>query len=84
MKRIVLSIVGWGFILLGVVGLFLPFLQGVLFILIGIMILSTQYGWARLLLMKMRKRFPKIARTTDVARTKVQAWMKHLSRRNAN
>lgn len=58
-KRILVLITGGGFMLLGIVGLVLPFLQGVLFILIGLMILSSQYAWARLLLLKLRKRFPK-------------------------
>jgi len=43
-KRIVVLIAGWSFILLGIVGLFLPFLQGVLFILVGIIILSAPYA----------------------------------------
>jgi uncharacterized protein len=42
-KRILVLIVGWGFILLGIVGLFLPILQGVLFILIGLIIVSSEY-----------------------------------------
>ena len=58
-KRIAGLIVGWSFIILGVAGLVLPFLQGVLFILIGLIILSSQYAWARLALAKLRKRFPK-------------------------
>ena len=45
-KRILLLIVGWAFILLGIIGLFLPVLQGVLFLLIGLMILSGEYVWA--------------------------------------
>ena len=35
-KRILLLMVGWSFILLGIAGLFLPILQGVLFLLIGL------------------------------------------------
>ena len=84
MKRILPGIVGWAFILLGIIGLFLPFLQGLLFILIGIVILSTQYGWARLLLMKLRKRFPKLGQTVTIAHEKVKTWMRHLFRRKMN
>lgn len=50
MKRIMILFVGWTFILLGIAGLFLPILQGVLFLLVGLMILSSQYAWARRLL----------------------------------
>src|SRR2546427_10937372 len=42
-KRVLVLIIGWSFILLGIVGLFLPILQGVLFILIGLIILSSEY-----------------------------------------
>jgi len=35
-KRLLALVVGWGFIALGIVGLFLPILQGVLFLLIGL------------------------------------------------
>ena len=43
LKRIAVIVIGWVFLLLGIAGLFLPILQGVLFILIGLMILSTEY-----------------------------------------
>jgi len=79
-KRIVVLIVGWSFILLGIVGLVLPFLQGVLFILIGLFILSSQYAWARLLLSKLRKRFPGIVRAAHIAAAKAAEWLKRIFR----
>jgi uncharacterized protein len=78
-KRILVLIAGWSFILLGIVGLILPFLQGVLFILIGLIILSSQYAWARLLLAKLRKRFPKIGRVADQGTARATTWLKRLS-----
>lgn len=60
-KRWLLLLTGWGFILLGIAGLFLPILQGILFLLIGLGILSSEYVWAHRLLQKLQKRFPKIA-----------------------
>lgn len=51
-SRIVLG----GFcLLLGVVGLFLPFLQGVLFLIIGLSLLSTESERARRLLEFLRE-----------------------------
>ena len=73
-KRVAIEIVGWMFILLGIVGLFLPVLQGILFLLIGLFILSTQYEWARRLLDKTRERFPKIAAQFDKAKEKASRW----------
>lgn len=60
-RRWLLLLSGWGFILLGIAGLFLPFLQGILFILIGLVILSGEYAWAHNLLQKVEQRFPKLA-----------------------
>ena len=78
-KRVLILIVGWGFLLLGIVGLFLPILQGVLFILIGLIILSSEYVWAHHLLTKLRDRFPKIGKVADQASEKAKAWMHRLS-----
>jgi len=37
---------GWGLLSLGVVGLVLPFLQGFLFLALGLFVLRHQYLWA--------------------------------------
>lgn len=38
---------GGAFLVLGVIGLFLPFLQGILFLIIGLTLLSTESEHAR-------------------------------------
>lgn len=78
-KRILVLIVGWGFILLGIAGLFLPILQGVLFLLVGLIILSSEYVWAHRLLTRLRERFPKIGRTADQATERATAWLRRIS-----
>lgn len=62
MKRIILEIAGWAFIALGIAGLFLPVLQGILFLLIGLTILSAEHHWARRWTGKLRQRFPEADR----------------------
>jgi uncharacterized membrane protein YbaN (DUF454 family) len=79
-KRVLVLVAGWSFILLGIAGLFLPFLQGVLFILVGLILLSSQYAWARLLLRKLRQRFPRIGRAADAATARAANWLQRLSR----
>ena len=69
-KRFAVISTGWVFILLGIVGLFLPVLQGILFILIGLVILSTEYHWARRLLGYVRERFPRLDRVIKAAHDK--------------
>ncbi|HEY1272696.1 MAG TPA: PGPGW domain-containing protein [Terriglobales bacterium] len=79
LKRVLLLIAGWGFLLFGIVGLFLPVLQGILFILIGLIILSSEYVWAHHLLARLRSRFPGISRKADEAAAKASAWMRRFS-----
>lgn len=62
MKRILLITTGWVFIVLGIAGLFLPVLQGILFLVIGLLILSREYAWARNLLLRFEQRFPEVSR----------------------
>ncbi|MFN3467638.1 MAG: PGPGW domain-containing protein, partial [Candidatus Brocadiales bacterium] len=69
-KRILVLVAGWIFILLGIAGLFLPFLQGILFLLVGLYLLSREYAWAGRLLHKIRERYPKVAQSFDG----VKAW----------
>ena len=78
-KRILILMDGWAFILVGIVGLFLPILQGVLFILIGLIILSSEYVWAHHLLTRLKQRFPKLGRVADQATEKAKAWMQRLT-----
>jgi uncharacterized protein len=77
-KRILVLIAGWGFIVLGILGLFLPVLQGVLFLLVGLIILSSEYVWAHRLLSRLRERFPKIGHTADLAAEKAGAWLRRI------
>jgi len=66
-KRLLVLLLGWSLIVLGVIGLFLPVLQGVLFLLIGLYVLSTQYAQARRILQRLRSSFPSLASRSDEA-----------------
>ena len=79
-KRILVLALGWMFILLGVVGLFLPVLQGILFLLIGLVILSTEYIWAHHLLRRLRERFPGLSKHLDKASERAHHWLHRFSR----
>ncbi|HEY7911513.1 MAG TPA: PGPGW domain-containing protein [Blastocatellia bacterium] len=71
-KRLAIWWLGWAFIVLGILGLFLPILQGILFLLIGLSLLSNSSPWAARLLGKARERFPKISKTYDEAMVKAR------------
>jgi uncharacterized membrane protein YbaN (DUF454 family) len=66
---------GWLFVLLGIAGLFLPILQGILFILIGLLILSSEYVWANRLLEKVKQRFPTLATQAHTVSQRVHQWL---------
>jgi len=83
LKRVLVLMVGWSFVLLGIAGLFLPILQGVLFILIGLFILSSEYIWAHRLLERLRVRYPRLAALAHQAKEKAERWMRKISRRGA-
>ncbi len=73
-KRHLVLLLGWTFIVLGILGLFLPVLQGILFLLIGLLILSTESDWARRLLHTLQLRFPKTSSHIDAAHRKLHNW----------
>ncbi len=77
-KRVAVLLLGWAFVLLGIVGLFLPVLQGILFILVGLIILSSEYVWAHKLVQHLRGRFPRIARKADEAQARASDWMRRV------
>jgi uncharacterized membrane protein YbaN (DUF454 family) len=71
-KRLSLQLAGWGFIFLGILGLFLPILQGILFLLVGLYLLSNTSPWAARMLERLRARFPKINRKFEEAKRKAR------------
>lgn len=80
-KKFVLLLLGWGFLVLGVIGLFLPVLQGTLFLMVGLLILSSEYVWAHKLLQKIRNRLPKFAPRWDKAADKAHRWTEQVLHR---
>jgi uncharacterized membrane protein YbaN (DUF454 family) len=51
-------VLGVGCLILGVIGLFLPFLQGILFLIIGLTLLSKESEVVRRTLAWLRRRVP--------------------------
>ncbi len=71
-KRIGLLVIGWFFIVLGVLGLFLPILQGVLFILIGLAILSSRSELIKRFLKHLEERYPGYHEQVGIWREKIR------------
>jgi uncharacterized protein len=58
-KKYYKLVIGYIFIVLGILGLFLPFLQGILFLAIGAMILSKESPIFYNLKEKIKAKYPK-------------------------
>ena len=57
-KRIIQYIFGITLLVLGVIGLFLPFLQGILMIIAGLLILAPESKLIQKMLGKLREKYP--------------------------
>lgn len=81
LKRVMIYVAGWGFIVLGILGLVLPILQGILFLLIGLFLLSSVSPRAERLLRKIRKRFPRLSSKLDEAAPKAREAQRRIAAR---
>ena len=78
-KPILMQILGYAFLVLGVVGLFLPILQGFLFLFVGLLILAKYAPWAERLLDRLETRYPKFGKVKDQAEDAMERWQKRIS-----
>ena len=81
LKRYVILGLGWFFVVLGILGIFLPILQGILFLLIGFILLSRESEWAQRQLDNLRKRYPKFAEKYDEAEARANRLWRRIIRR---
>jgi len=71
LARAALLLGGWLFVLLGVLGLFLPVLQGILFLAVGVYLLSLESRTVRRRVDHYRARHPRFDRAVQGA----QDWL---------
>jgi hypothetical protein len=74
LKRPVMLTLGYGFLVLGVLGMFLPILQGFLFLAIGLAILARHAAWARLLRRRLVARYPRLGAKMNEAEQVAHRW----------
>jgi uncharacterized membrane protein YbaN (DUF454 family) len=73
-KPILLQALGYLFLVLGVLGMFLPILQGFLFLFVGLLILARHAPWAERLLDNIRSRHPRFDQIIGQAEAKSHQW----------
>jgi len=71
--KAVVTVVGSALLLLGVIGLFLPVLQGILFILAGLTLLSTEYHWPSKIMNKFKEKFDKAKKQQTTGKNREKA-----------
>lgn len=75
-KRVGILIIGWVFVGVGVLGLFLPILQGILFIMIGLALLSSRSETVRRWLKDLEERHPHYHERMERWRKRMRDWFK--------
>jgi uncharacterized protein len=61
-------VLGWLFIVLGILGLFLPILQGILFLCIGVLLLADDIPLFKRLIDKVESKWPRTRGPLETAR----------------
>jgi uncharacterized membrane protein YbaN (DUF454 family) len=74
LKVILWQALGYTFLSLGVLGMFLPILQGFLFLFVGLIILARHAPWAERLLHYLRQQSPRLDRGIAKAEAKTHEW----------
>ena len=75
MKKIMVLTLGIIFILLGLLGLFLPFLQGILFLIIGFIILSLYFPQVITILKKYLHKHPHLVEKIEKIEKKIKEFV---------
>ncbi len=76
LKTVGILIAGWVLVFLGIIGLFLPFLQGILFLMIGLTILSLRSRTIQRLLKRIEARYPQHYERIHLWSEKTKEWFK--------
>jgi hypothetical protein len=72
---------GWAMLALGVLGLILPFLQGFLFLALGVFVLRDQHIWAARRWAWVAGRWPQMVGKLEAMEISMAARMRHFANR---
>jgi uncharacterized membrane protein YbaN (DUF454 family) len=80
-QRLIILVSGWSLIVLGAIGGLIPVLQGWVFGVAGLLVLSREYAWAHDLLAWLQRKFPRFARVMERVKTESQNIVNRVLRR---
>ncbi|MEX2455647.1 MAG: PGPGW domain-containing protein [Rhodospirillaceae bacterium] len=79
LKRVLILTTGWFFVVLGILGIFLPILQGLLFLTIGLILLSRESAWMQDKLDRAKRKWPAFGEKYDMAEERAERLWRRLS-----
>ena len=71
-KRLITLAAGWGFIIIGIIGILLPVMPGIIFLIIGAYVLSLESFWLASKLDKIAYKYPRFAKINCHARVRAR------------
>jgi len=77
-NRLITLAAGWGFISLGIVGIILPVMPGIIFLIIGVYLLSLESFWFANKLDKVGQKYPKFAKINSSARIRARQILRRI------
>jgi len=80
-RKFAILTLGYFFLAVGVVGIALPFLHGLLFLLLGLALLSQEVAWAGRVRDWIAERFPRAHSVAVEAEFRAGRWLRRLRRR---
>ena len=76
--RLIRLTLGYGFLIFGMIGGFIPVLQGWIFVAIGLILLKDHSTWARRISIWMRKKHPHIRTAFRHGHAHIDRWLKKI------
>lgn len=81
MKRVAKAAIGWFFVVLGIIGCFLPILQGFLFMAVGLIFLADESPFVQKHIRRLEDRYPDQMQKVHAFRDAIKRPFRRMMRR---
>ncbi len=80
--RAIKLLLGFTMLVLGIVGLFVPVLQGVLFLIVALTLLGSEIRFVRRIQLQLSRRYPGPWREARKMRKRIESWFRKEEKEN--